>query len=265
MGTEAEKILNTTFRGAEMKLTVKVRRFNPKVDREPYYQEYRVEADPMDRVLDLLMNIKRSQDGTLTFRKSCAHGVCGSDAMRINGRERLACKTLVKDVASGDGVTISVEPLGNLPVERDLMVRQSDFFEKYRSVKPFLISEQEFEEKERLQSPEQRAKFDDATKCILCAACYSACPVISEKNPDFLGPAAIVQAARFLDDNRDTGFEERLFSLDNKNGVWPCENHFQCTVVCPRSIKVTKLINLTKQKIKKYRKQRGEHIRDGSP
>jgi len=265
MGTETKNILGTPYRGTQMKITVKVSRFNPKVDEKPYYQEYSIEADPMDRVLDLLMYIKRFQDGTLAFRKSCAHGICGSDAMRINGRERLACKTLVKDVSVRDGDTIIVEPLRNLPVERDLMVRQSDFFEKYRSVKPFLISAQEPAEKERLQSPEQRAKFDDATKCILCAACYSACPVISGKNPDFICPAAIVQAARFLDDNRDTGFEERLFALDDKNGVWPCENHFYCTLVCPRGIKVTKLINLTKQKIKKYRKERGEHIHDGSP
>jgi len=248
-----------------MKITVKVRRFDPSKDKKPFFQEYSVEADPMDRVLDLLMTIKRAQDGTLSFRKSCAHGVCGSDAMRINGKERLACKTLVKDVADGEGDTIVVEPLKNLAVEKDLMVKQTPFFEKYRSVKPFLISSKEIEEKEHVQSPEERAKFDDATKCILCGACYSACPVITEKNSDFIGPAAIVQAARFLDDNRDSGFEERLLSLDNENGVWPCENHFQCTVVCPRGIKVTKLINLTKQKIKKYRKQRGERIHDGSP
>ena len=203
------------------------------------------------------MDISRYQDGTLVFRKSCAHGVCGSDAMRINGKERLACKTLVQDVADADGDTVRIEPLRYLPVQRDLMVDQSVFFTKFRSVKPFLVAESEIEEKEYLQSQAERAVFDEATKCINCSACYSACPVL-QKNPDFLGPAAIVQAARFVFDSRDKGLEARLGVLDDPNGVWPCENHFECTRVCPREIKITKLINLTKREIKKYRAARGE-------
>jgi succinate dehydrogenase / fumarate reductase iron-sulfur subunit len=218
----------------------------------------------MNRVLDLLMQVKQFQDGTLAFRKSCAHGVCGSDAMRINGVERLACKTLVRDVAEKSGDSITVQPLKGLAVERDLMVRQTVFFEKYRSVKPYLINEEPVKEKERIQSPDERHRIDDATKCILCEACYSACPVIQEKNAGFLGPAAIVQASRFLDDSRDRGFKARLGILGDPNGVWSCENHYKCTQVCPRGIKVTKLINLTKQKIRKYRKERGELVQDGS-
>jgi succinate dehydrogenase / fumarate reductase iron-sulfur subunit len=244
-----------------MELILKIERYNPEADENSYFQEYRVEADSMDRVLDLLMSVKRFQDGSVVFRKSCAHGVCGSDAMRINGKERLACKTLVRDVAVNIGDTITIQPLRNLVVERDLMVKQGEFFDKYRAVKPFLINDEPAPAKERIQLPEERKKIDDATKCILCESCYSACPVIVEKNPVFIGPAAIVQAVRFLDDNRDKGFIARLDTLDEKNGVWPCENHYECTRVCPRGIKVTKLINLTKQKIKKFRNERGEEVR----
>ncbi len=240
-----------------MNVVLKIERFNPSSDEAPYFREYSVDASVNDRVLDLLMHVKRFMDGSLAFRKSCAHGICGSDAMIINGTERLACKTLVKDVAENDGDSITIRPLKNLPVQRDLMVDQNEFFNRFRSVKPFLLNDEEDPERERIQSPEERKKYDDATKCILCAACFSACPVIREKNPLFLGPAQIVQASRFLDDSRDRGLEARLDVLDAPNGVWPCENHFRCTEVCPRGIKVTKLINLTKKKIKSFREQRG--------
>ncbi len=240
-----------------MKITLEIQRYNPETGGEPRIQSFPVTVEPTDRILDALMEISRNQDGTLVFRKSCAHGVCGSDAMRINGKECLACKTLVQDVADADGATVRIEPLRHLPVQRDLMVDQSGFFEKFRSVKPFLVPAEEVEEKEYIQSPEQRAIFDEATKCINCSACYSACPIL-EKNPKFLGPAAIVQAARFVFDSRDKGLEARLGILDDPNGVWPCENHFECTRVCPREIKITKLINLTKREIKKYREARGE-------
>jgi len=254
---EAPHLLTGTRQGEDitMKLTLKIERFDPESGRAPRLQEYTVEAEKSDRVLDLLMKIKTEQDGSLAFRKSCAHGVCGSDAMIINGRERLACKNLVSDVAKANGDIITIQPLKTLPVHRDLMVDQTGFFAVYRSVKPFLVNEEPVKEKERIQLPGEREKYDDATNCILCASCHSACPVIrKEKIPadswNFLGPAAIVQAARFLEDSRDRGFEARLGVLDAPNGVWPCENHFQCTVVCPRGIKVTKLINLTKRRIK---------------
>ncbi|TVR33441.1 MAG: succinate dehydrogenase iron-sulfur subunit [Spirochaetaceae bacterium] len=240
-----------------MQIALEIQRFNPETDSQPRLQTFNVTVEPTDRILDALMDISRYQDGTLVFRKSCAHGVCGSDAMRINGKERLACKTLVQDVAEAEGATVRIEPLRYLPVQRDLMVDQSVFFTKFRSVKPFLVPESEIEEKEYLQSQAERAVFDEATKCINCSACYSACPVL-QKNPDFLGPAAIVQAARFVFDSRDKGLEARLGVLDDPNGVWPCENHFECTRVCPREIKITKLINLTKREIKKYREARGE-------
>ena len=235
-----------------MKIILKIQRYNPESDAAPYYQEYSVEANPNERLLDALMQVKRFQDGSLAFRKSCAHGVCGSDAMRINGKDGLACKTLVKEVAQKDGDMVTVEPLRHLPVQRDLIVDQKDFFVKYRAVQPFLINDEPVAEKERLQSQEERMAFDDATNCILCASCYSACPVIAG-HPAFIGPAAIAQAFRFLADTRDRGLEARLPVLDHPDGVWPCENHFKCTQVCPRSILVTKRINQTKRMIEKHR------------
>lgn len=235
-----------------MQITVKIQRYNPEIEDQPHFQAYAVDADPNERLLDVLMAVKRYQDGSLGFRKSCAHGVCGSDAMRINGKNGLACKTLIKEVAEKDGDTVTVEPLRYLPVQRDLIVDQALFFEKYRSIQPFLINEAPVAEKERLQSQEERMRFDDATNCILCAACYSACP-IPERRPGFLGPAAIAQAYRFLADTRDRGFEERLPVLDQPDGVWACENYFECTKCCPRSILITKRINQTKRMIEKHR------------
>jgi succinate dehydrogenase / fumarate reductase iron-sulfur subunit len=244
-----------------MKITVEIKRFNPEKDKNSYFQKYEIEAKPTDRFLDILLSIK-SRDPSLGLRRSCAHGVCGSDAMVINGKERLACKTLVKDIAESDGATVRVEPLRTLAVQRDLMVDQTKFFDNFRRVKPYLIVKNMPREKEWVQSPEQRKDVDEATNCILCAACYSSCPVVQKENTEYLGPAAIVQASRFMDDSRDRGMEDRVDALDYPDGIWPCRNYFECTRVCPRSIKVTKLINKTKAKILKFRKDRGGKIRD---
>lgn len=230
---------------------LRIRRFDPEGDATPRFQDFDIVVEPDDRLLDALVHVKMNFDTGLAFRKSCAHGICGSDAMFINGSERLACKTLIKDVARESGAVITVEPLRGLPVQKDLMVDQEKFFQAYRSVKPYLINDMPVEGRERAQSPRERARFDELTNCILCAACYSSCPVIRDKNPDFIGPAAIVSAARFTFDSRDLGFEERLPVLDDPDGVWPCENHFNCTRVCPRLIKVTKCINEMKSTLKK--------------
>jgi succinate dehydrogenase / fumarate reductase, iron-sulfur subunit len=247
-----------------MTINLEIQRFNPETDREPHFKTYSVEVEPTDRVLDALTTIKRNVDGSLAFRRSCAHGVCGSDAMVINGKEALACKTLIQDVADADGTTVRIEPARHMKVQRDLMVQQDTFFGNYRSVKPFFIADESkpAPEKEYHQTIAERAAFDDPTKCILCGACYSACPVI-DKNPNFIGPAAIVQASRFVFDSRDKGLEARLEILDRPDGVWACENHFECTRVCPREIKVTKMINFTKREIKKLREARGEQVNDG--
>ena len=237
-----------------MRITFKIQRFDPERDDSPHFQDFELEIDPDSRVLDGLVQIKTYQDGSLAFRKSCAHGICGSDSMLIDGMERLACKTILKDIGAAEGSTIRIEPLKGLPVQRDLMVDQEKFFSAYRAVKPYLINEEPAGPKERRQSQAEREAIDDPTKCILCASCYSACPVIREKNQDFLGPAAVLNAARFVFDSRDKGLAARLPALDSPNGVWACENKFRCTEVCPRGIKVTKSINLTKRKIESLRK-----------
>lgn len=246
-----------------MNIILKIERFNPETDTEKAFQEYTVEVDPADRLLDALIKIKQFQDGTLGFRKSCAHGVCGSDAMRINGKDGLACKTLIKDIAPEDGAVVELQPLKNMPVQRDLIVDQTRFFDNYKQVQPYLINNDPVPDKERCQSPEERSKFDDATNCILCASCYSACP-IPEQRKAFLGPAALAQGFRFIADSRDTGFKDRLPSLDSPNGVWACENHFKCTQACPRSIKITKRINQTKRMVSEFRESLGQTVNDGS-
>jgi succinate dehydrogenase / fumarate reductase iron-sulfur subunit len=225
-----------------MEVTLKLRRFNPETDQEPHWETYDVPAEPTDRLLDLLHYVKWNLDGTLTFRRSCAHGICGSDAMRINGVNRLACKVLVKDLPK----TVMVEPIKGLPVEKDLLVDMEPFFEAYRSVKPFLITSDKEPTRERLQSAEARERFDDTTKCILCAACTTSCPIYWTDDAYF-GPAAIVNAHRFIFDSRDDGAEQRLDILNDKEGVWRCRTTFNCTEACPRGIEVTKAIQEVKR------------------
>jgi succinate dehydrogenase / fumarate reductase iron-sulfur subunit len=234
-----------------MKISMNIQRFNPATDQAPYFQTFTVDAEPDQRLLMVLMDIRENQDSSLAFRKSCAHGVCGSDAMRVNGKECLACKTLIRDILPEDGSPIRIEPLKHLPVQRDLMVDQTPFFKKFEQVRPFFLSRKKMPEKENIQSPADRQVIDEGTQCILCEACYSACPVLDEKNPDFVGPFAIVQSERFNRDSRDEGSREREPILDTNQGVWACENHFECTRVCPRGIKITKQINQTKRRLKK--------------
>lgn len=234
-----------------MKIILRIRRFDPEAGREAEYRDYTIDALPTERVLDGLERVKSCIDGSLAFRRSCGHGVCGSDAMVVNGKERLACKTLFREVAEADGAVVTIEPIRHLAVQRDLMVDQSAFFQSYRSVQPYLINEEPVQGGgERLQSLMERQLFDNETNCILCGACYSACPVL-DLNTRYIGPAAIVAASRFVNDSRDSGLGPRLSVLNDENGIWPCDNHFDCTRVCPREIKVTKTINLLKRKITK--------------
>ncbi len=220
-----------------MDVELRIKRYNPDTDRRPHWETYRVEVEETDRVLDALHQVKWHQDGTLSFRRSCAHGVCGSDAMVINGENRLACVLLVKDV----GPTITVEPLRGLSVLKDLVVDMDAFFEQYRSVIPHLVASDDPGDRERLQSPEERARYDDTTKCILCAACTTSCPVYWA-NGTYVGPAAVVNAHRFIFDSRDEGGAERLRILGQRSGVWRCRTAFSCTDACPRGIKVTEAI-----------------------
>lgn len=224
--------------------TFRIRRFNPEVSDEVQWQDFQVSIDPKERVLDALHKIKWELDGTLTFRRSCAHGICGSDAMRINGKNRLACKTLIKDLSPEKPIT--VEAIKGLTVLKDLVVDMDPFFQAYRDVMPFLITKGNEPTRERLQSAEDRERFDDTTKCILCAACTSSCPVFWNDG-QYFGPAAIVNAHRFIFDSRDEGGEQRLEILNDRDGVWRCRTTFNCTDACPRGIEVTKAIQEVKR------------------
>jgi succinate dehydrogenase / fumarate reductase iron-sulfur subunit len=234
-----------------MHITLRIRRYNPEVDEEPYWAEYELDdVHRSDRVLDLLHRVKWYDDGTLALRRSCAHGVCGSDAMRINGANGLACKALVKDLVKGERGRIQVEPILGMKVLKDLVVDMEPFFDHYRSVKPYFVNDDDPPERERLQDPADRAIFDEGTKCILCAACTTSCPSFWA-NETYVGPAAIVQAHRFIFDNRDRAGKERLAVLSEENGVWRCRTIFNCTSACPRDIPVTKLIAEVKGEIGK--------------
>ena len=222
-----------------MDVQLRILRFDPERDELPHWEEYAVPAEPSDRVLDLLHHVKWYQDGTLTFRRSCAHGVCGSDAMLINGRNRLACEYLVKDAGS----EISVEPVRGSPVVKDLLIDLDGFWDKYRSVMPYLVNDDELpaDGRERRQSPDERDRFEDTSKCILCGACTTACPSFWA-NPDYVGPAAIVNAHRFIFDSRDHATEERLEIMADADGVWRCRTIFNCVEACPRGINITRAI-----------------------
>ena len=228
-----------------MKATFRIQRYDPAKDQKPHYREYTVEVEPTDRVLDGLDQIKWYQDGSLTYRRSCAHGICGSDAMRINGANALACKILMQE--AGDRVTL--EPLLGFGVIKDLVVDMEPFFDQYRSVMPFLVNEEvPSNGRERIQSIEERERFDDTTKCILCAACTTACPSFWA-DPRYVGPAAIVNAHRFIFDSRDQAARERLDILNDRHGVWRCHTIYNCTIACPREIQVTQAIGEVKQAI----------------
>jgi succinate dehydrogenase / fumarate reductase, iron-sulfur subunit len=239
-------------------VTLRIARFNPE-NPDQYadsggWQSFRVPCLPTDRLLNLLIYIKSYLDGTLTFRRSCAHGVCGSDAMRINGVNRLACKVLMRDLlpskprpnSSKKGLTITIEPIRGLPVEKDLIVDMEPFFDAYRAVKPYLITSGNPPTRERIQSQTDRARYDDTTKCILCAACTTSCPVFWNEG-SYFGPAAIVNAHRFIFDSRDEAAAERLDILNEVDGVWRCRTTFNCTDACPRGIEVTKAIQEVKR------------------
>jgi succinate dehydrogenase / fumarate reductase iron-sulfur subunit len=230
--------------GEKVDLTLKIRRYNPEVGTDPWWDEFTIQAEPTDRLLDALHYVKWYRDGTLSLRRSCAHGICGSDAMLINGRNGLACKILVKDVAP----RCTVEPIRGMAVLKDLIVDFEPFFAGYRKMLPFLINGDDPPDRERLQTPEDRARFDDTTKCILCACCTTSCPIFWG-DEEYVGPAAIVNAHRFIFDSRDQGAEERLQVLAEKTGVFRCRTTFNCTEACPRGIHVTKAIQEVKRAI----------------
>ncbi|HMD88781.1 MAG TPA: succinate dehydrogenase iron-sulfur subunit [Anaerolineaceae bacterium] len=228
-----------------MEITLKIARYLPEEENPRRMDTFKLDVDPSERILDLLELVRGFFDETLGFRRSCAHGVCGSDAMRINGKNALACKLLVKDLGTAE---ITIEPVLGLRVIKDLIVDMEPFFENYRSVLPYFINDEPLpaDGKERLQSPQERERFDDTTKCILCAACTTACPVFWSDGK-YVGPAAIVNAHRYIFDSRDQAAAERLKILSGQAGAFRCRTAFNCTEACPRDIKITQAIGEVKR------------------
>lgn len=217
-------------------------RYDPDKDDKPYMQDYDIALQPSDRMLlDALVRIK-SVDDSLSLRRSCREGVCGSDAMNINGRNGLACTTPV----SGLREPVELRPLPGLPVIRDLIVDMTQFFKQYHSIKPYLINNDPPPETERLQSPEERAKLDGAYECILCACCTTACPSFWWNPDKFVGPAGLLQAYRFLADSRDQASAERLDNLEDPYRLFRCHSIMNCVDACPKGLNPTNAIGKIK-------------------
>ena len=229
-------------------ITVKILRYDPEKDQEPKFQTFQVkQVDKKDRVLDVLNKIKWEMDGSLTFRRSCAHGVCGSDGMKINGQNTIACQLLLQDIGNLDK-EIVIEPLPSLPVIRDLVVDMTDFFKKFELIKPYLIAKEAPVEKERYQSQEDAELVLESTICILCGCCSASCPS-SWKNPNYLGPASLLKAYRFVFDSRDDAQDERLDLIDNADGIWRCHSVFNCVEACPKEIDITRHMSALKKRV----------------
>ncbi|EQD80875.1 succinate dehydrogenase iron-sulfur subunit [Ferrovum myxofaciens] len=217
-------------------------RYNPEKDERPYMQDYEVALQPTDRMLlDALLRIK-AQDDSLGLRKSCREGVCGSDGMNINGRNGLACITPLQGLTE----PVILRPLPGLPVIRDLIVDMGQFFKQYHSVKPYLETTSPPPQKERLQSPEDREELDGLYECILCACCSTSCPSFWWNPDKFLGPAALLQAYRFIADTRDEATRERLDDLDDPYRLFRCHTIMNCVEVCPKGLNPTAAIGKIK-------------------
>lgn len=221
-------------------LTVSIYRYNPETDSEPSMKEYQLDTGGKNlMVLDVLELLKQ-QEPSLSFRRSCREGVCGSDGMNMGGKNGLACITPINDVVKGGKLVL--RPLPGLPVIRDLVVDMTQFYTQYEKIKPFLQNDTPAPEQERLQSPEQRSKLDGLYECILCACCSTSCPSFWWNPDKFLGPAALLQAYRFIADTRDTATEERLADLQDPFSVFRCHGIQNCVSVCPKGLNPTKAI-----------------------
>ncbi len=218
-------------------------RYDPDKDERPYMQNLEVELLPTDKMLlDALMRIKQTTDDSVSYRRSCREGVCGSDAMNINGKNGLACITNLRDLKQ----PIVLKPLPGLPVVRDLIVDMTQFFKQYHSIKPFLINDMPPPEKERLQSPEEREELDGLYECILCACCSTSCPSFWWNPDKFVGPAGLLQAYRFIADSRDQATSERLDDLEDPYRLFRCHSIMNCVDVCPKGLNPTRAIGKIK-------------------
>ncbi len=223
------------------KYIFRIKRFDPGRGLDGW-EEFSLGMEPSERVLDGLIRIKDELDGSLTFRRSCAHGICGSCAMKINGKNRLACQTLLSDLPG----TVVLEPLPAFPVIKDLVVEMDSFFRKNEEVLPYLINEEEPPERERLQSPHEQERILQAITCIMCGSCTSSCP-IHWVDRDYLGPAALLKAYRFISDSRDRAEGERMRRVSDERGIWRCHSVFNCVEVCPKEIDITAHITRLKR------------------
>ncbi len=225
------------------KRTFQIYRYNPDTDAKPYMQTIEVDLDGSERMLlDVLVKLKKI-DPTLSYRRSCREGICGSDAMNINGKNGLAC--LVNMLTLPD--TIVLKPLPGLPVVRDLIVDMTLFFKQYHSIKPYLINDVRPPEKERLQSPEERDELNGLYECILCACCSTSCPVFWWNPDKFVGPAGLLQAYRFIADSRDEATSERLDNLEDPYRLFRCTTIMNCVDVCPKGLNPTRAIGKIKE------------------
>lgn len=224
-------------------IRLSIYRYNPEIDKKPYYQDYSVEVDEHDKkLLNALVKIKDELDDTLAFRRSCREGVCGSDAMNINGRNGLACLT---DLA-GLKQPIVIAPIPGLAVIRDLIVDMTQFFHQYNSITPYVVDDRPMPKAERLQSLEERKRLDGVIECILCACCSTACPSFWWNPDKFLGPAALLHAYRFLADSRDMITNERLNNLNDPYRLFRCHSIMNCVDVCPKHLNPTRAIGKIK-------------------
>ncbi len=224
-----------------MKLSIY--RYDPDKDAKPYMQELEVQLEHSDRMLlDALIKAK-AQDDSLAFRRSCREGVCGSDAMNINGKNGLACVTKVADLPK----QVTLRPLPGLPVIRDLIVDMTQFFKQYHSIKPYLVNEDAPPERERLQSPQERDALDGLYECILCACCSTSCPSFWWNPDKFVGPAGLLQAYRFIADSRDQATSERLDSLEDPYRLFRCHTIMNCVDACPKNLNPTRAIGKIKE------------------
>jgi len=224
----------------------KIYRYNPETDSKPYIQKYELDnIEPGTMLLAALLRIKDEQDQTLSFRRSCGEGVCGSDGMNINGVNGLACITSLDNLKS----PVEVKPLPGLPVIRDLIIDMDQFYKQYRAVKPYLVVNDPMPEVELAQTPEQRERLDGLYECVLCACCTTSCPSFWWNPEKFLGPAALLQASRFIEDSRDQAFEQRLENLEGPFKLFRCHTIMNCVHVCPKGLNPTKAIGRIKAKM----------------
>jgi succinate dehydrogenase / fumarate reductase iron-sulfur subunit len=235
---------------AENEITLKIQRFDPSADKEPYWERFRVPIRPSMTVLDALFEVLNHQDGTLAFRFCCRAGVCGSCAMVIAGKVRLACETQISQFLDLNEIMIS--PLPHQKVVKDLAVDYTLFFDRLKAVKPYLVGKEPYPEKEYIQLPKDRVPINEPIDCIMCGSCTSAC-TMAWLNENYLGPAALLKSYRFLVDTRDTIPDERLDIIESENGAWRCHTQFNCVEVCPKKLNPTEAIQ--RQKIKAFKRK----------